>query len=473
MKVYNEGQSKAEKEKDVVFIANQNNLETEYTGIGLFWYTVPSILSLLFLSLYQMVDALFVANVVSENALASINIVYPVISVVLAVTLMFSTGGSAIVARKLGEGKTREAKEDFTVLLLAIVLLATVVTVVSIVFIQPLLKFMGATEALWETCYDYLSILIWFMPAAALQMAFSTFFVTAGKPGIAFLLTVISGITNIVLDYIFIVQIPLGISGAAWGTAASYCIAAIPGILYFALQRKGLLYFVKPVLRIKMLGFACFNGSSEMVSNLAVSITTLLFNKLTLYYIGEGGVAAITVILYAQFLLTAVFLGSIAGAVPVISFQLGRGNAERLAALFRCTFCTTMFLTVLILFGAYWLARPIVAIYIRPESSLFPLALHGFLLYSINYCFAGFNIYASGLFTALQNGKLSAMISGLRTFVFLVLALLMLPIWLDADGIWLAVPLAEGLSCIVAVGCMIRHRKKYYFHFQSKALKEG
>lgn len=444
----------------------QNELDKDYNAWSLFQYTLPSILSLLFMSLYQMVDAIFVSNFVSENALASINIVYPVFSVVLAVALMLGTGGRAIVARKLGEGKKREAKEDFTVLTIATVVLSLLITVLTILFMEPLLKFMGATPTLWDDCRAYLDILILFMPIAALQVQVSTFFSAAGKPGLGFLLTFLSGVTNIVLDYLLIVKIPLGISGAAWGTVAGYLVGAVPAIFYFLFQRKGTLYFVRPVVRLKMLGFACFNGSSEMVSNLAVAVTTLLFNKLSLYYMGEGGVAAITVVLYAQFFLTSVFMGFIGGASPIFSFNLGSGNNKRLATLFRHSCNTVVLLTIIVMVAAYGLAKPIVAVYIRPSSELFPLALHGFLLFSISYIFAGFNIYASGLFTALENGKVSAILSGTRTFVFLIVSLLLLPLILKADGIWLAVPLAEFLSFLIAIAYMVKYRKEYYFTFK-------
>lgn len=444
----------------------QNQLDQDYNALTLFRYTIPSICSLLFMSLYQMVDAIFVSNFVSENALAAINIVYPAISVVLAITLMLSTGGSAIVARKLGERKEKDAKEDFTTIILVIFALAVIITVLTIIFLEPILKFLGATSALWEDCRDYLRILILFMPIAALQMGLSTFFITAGKPGFGLALTVVSGATNIILDYVLIVLFPMGISGAAWGTAAGYLVAAFPAVIYFLFQRRGTLFFVSPVLRIKMLGFACFNGSSEMVSNLSVSVTTLLFNKIALHYMGEGGVAAITVILYAQFMLTAIFIGFISGAAPIFSFNLGRGNTKRLAALFRYSIYTVAFMTIFVMICSYTLASPIVSIFIRPDSQIFPLALHGFLLFSISYLFAGFNIYASGIFTALQNGKISAIISGLRTFIFLVLSLLFLPVLFESDGIWLAVPLAEFLSYIIAVTYMIRYRKQYYFTFK-------
>lgn len=440
-----------------------NKLDRDFGIFPLLHFTFPSILSLLFLSLYQMVDALFIANFIGDNALASVNIVYPVISVIIAVTMMFSSGGSAVVAKNMGEGKGQIAKENFTMIILAVTITSSVISLLVILFMEPMLTFLGSTPLLHDNCYAYLATLIPFMPLAALQMAFNTFFVTAGKPGIGLTLTVVSGLTNIVLDYVFIVLLDMGMAGSAWGTVAGYLIAAVPGILYCIFFRKGNLYFVRPKIRWRVIGFSCFNGSSEMIGNLSISVTTFLFNKITLEYMGEAGVTAISVILYAQFLLTAMFMGFISGTAPIFSFNLGRQHKQRLNALFRHSLQTVIVLTLIIITASYAFATPIVSIYIDESSPAFPIAHHGFLLFSMSYLFAGFNIYASGLFTALHNGKASAIISTLRTFVFLVIALLTLPRLMDADGIWLAVPIAELMSCIVAMLYLIRYRYEYFF----------
>lgn len=440
-----------------------NKLDRDFGILSLLKFTFPSILSLLFLSMYQMVDAFFIANFISDNALASVNIVYPVISVVIAITMMFSSGGSAVVAKNMGEGKKQIAKENFTAIILAVAVTSAVISLLVIIFMEPLLSFLGSTPLLHDDCYEYLITLIPFMPLAALQMALNAFFVTAGKPGISLVLTVISGITNIVLDYVFIVVLNMGMAGSAWGTVAGYIIAAVPGILYCCFFRKGSLHFVKPKFRWRVIGFSCFNGSSEMISNLSISVTTLLFNKITLEFMGEAGVTAISVILYAQFLLTAMYMGFISGTAPIFSFNLGKQNKQRLHDLFRHSLLTIIYLTVIIIVVSYAFATPIVSVYIKETSPAFPLAHHGFLLFSLSYLFAGFNIYASGLFTALHNGKVSAIISTVRTFVFLVIALLALPRLMGADGIWLAVPVAELMSCIVSVLYLFRYRKEYYF----------
>lgn len=441
----------------------KNRLDQDYGALTLLKFTVPSILSLLCMSLYQMVDSIFISNFIGENALASMNIVFPAFSIILAVVMMFSTGGSAVVSNKMGEGKNREAKEDFTVITASAVGLTVVLTLLVVFFTEPLLHFMGATPVLFDDCLRYLRTLIPFMPVAALQIIFSSFFIAAGKPEIGLGLTVLSGVSNIVLDYVFMGLLHMGIEGAAWGTAIGYLSAGVPGALYFLFNKKGSLHFVKPKIRIKMLGFSCFNGSSEMVSNLSISVTTLLFNVLALRYMGEAGVTAITVALYAQFFLTAVFMGFVGGAGPIFSFALGSHNKKRLYHLFRHSMRTVLLMTGLVVASSYGLARVIVSVYIRQSSPVFQLALHGFYLFSISYLFAGFNIYASGLFTALQNGKISAILSIGRTFVFLLLALLLLPRILGADGIWLAVPVAEFVSALVSGFFIFRYRKKYYF----------
>lgn len=440
-----------------------NRLDRSYSIWGLIKFTIPSMLNLLVMSVYQMADAIFIANYVGENALAALNMVYPAISVVLAVTLMLATGGSAAVAKAMGEGHDRQAKEDFTMITLAAAVVSSLISLACWLFLDPLLTALGTTPALWADSRAYLAALMPFMPLAALQMVFLSFFITAGKPGLGLFLTVLSGLTNVALDSLFVARLGWGVRGAAWATAIGYGAAALPGLIAFLMDKGGTLHLVRPRLRIKVLGQACFNGSSEMVSNLSVSVTTLMFNKMALKYLGETGVAAVTVALYAQFLLTAIFIGFISGVGPVISFNYGSRNSARQTRLFRQTLGIVLAMTVLVLLAAYLLAQPIVAVFIQRDSAAFPLALHGFILFSLSYLFAGFNIYASGLFTALNNGRASAAISFLRTFVLLAAALTLLPRVMGADGIWLAVPLAEMLSCAVSVWLMVRHQKEYHF----------
>lgn len=435
-----------------------NKLDRPLGALSLLKFTVPSILNLLVMALYQMVDGMFVANFVGENALAALNVGYPLISVILAVALMFATGGSAVVAKNLGEGKQREACENFTAIALCAFAAAAAVALPAFFFLEPLLPILGATGALLSDCRAYLGVLMPLMPLAALQMVLMSFFIVDGRPGLGLCLTVLSGGVNIVLDALFVAVLGWGVRGAALATALGYAVAAVPGFLYY-LRGRGGLRFVKPRFRAKALGFTCLNGSSEMVSNLSVCVTTLLFNRVALAYLGEAGVAAVTVALYAQFFLTAVFMGFISGAAPVFSFNLGKNDPARLRLLFRKSLAIVLGMTALVTACAYALAGPIVAVFIQEQSAAYPLALHGFWLFSTGYLFAGFNIFASGLLTALHDGKGSAALSFLRTFAFLVASLLGLPLLIGADGIWLAVPAAELAACAVSTALLI-HRAR-------------
>ena len=322
---------------------------------------------------------------------------------------------------------------------------------------------LGATPSLYDYCYDYLLILILAAPLAVFQMLFQTFFVTAGKPNLGLATTVIGGCVNIVFDYIFIAIFHMGVTGAAVATAMGYAVPALVGLLYFTFNRKGTLYIVKPVFRKKVLLYSCTNGSSEMVNNIAVSVTTFLFNILMLQYAGEAGVAAITVVLYAQFLMTSVFMGFSSGIAPMISYNYGRQNIPQLKNLFRISIRIVVIVSLFIFLISELFASYVVRVFTSPESDVFQLARHGFLLFSVSFLFTGVNIFSSAMFTAFSNGKVSAIISFLRTFVFLVLSLVLLPLLMDIDGIWIAVPVAEALALAVSIFYLVVHRKTYHY----------
>lgn len=298
---------------------SDNLLGKKFDLFSLLKFAAPTVVMLIFMSLYQMVDGVFVSRIVGENALSALNIVYPVPSIIIAISIMLATGGSAIIARNMGEGKNQEAKENFSFIVLIGFILSIGFLIIGLLFIQPIIYLLGATSELYAYCYDYLFILILSAPLAMFQMLFQSFFVTAGKPHLGLFLTGLGGIANIVLDYVFIKIFGLGVSGAAFATAIGYSIPGVFGLIYFTLNHKGTLYFVKPKFRSKVLLHCCVNGASEMVNNLAVAITTFLFNLLMLKYAGEVGVAAITIVLYAQFLMTSGFMGFASGISPIIS----------------------------------------------------------------------------------------------------------------------------------------------------------
>lgn len=441
-----------------------NRLSQDFNIAALLKFTGPTVIMLVFMSLYQMVDGAFVSKFVGEDALSALNIVYPVPSIIIAFSIMLSTGGSAIIAKNMGEGKLKIAKENFSFIILVGFILGISFLVLGVLFIDPLLHILGAIPSLYSYCYQYLMILILSAPLAVFQMLFQNFFVTAGKPHIGLTMTIIGGVSNIVLDYVFIVVFHMGVSGAALATSIGYSIPAVFGLAYFLLNRRGTLYLVKPVFRGKVLFYSCINGSSEMVNNLAVAITTFLFNILMLNYAGESGVAAITIVLYAQFLMTSVFMGFSSGIAPVISYNYGSQNTSQLQKVFKNSKNTVVVISVLVFFIAEWFSDPVIGIFVSRDSEVFQITKHGFSIFSLSFLFTGINIFASALFTALSNGKVSAILSFLRTFVFLVLLLLLLPLVFNVDGIWLAVPVAEILAFLVSIYYLIKMRQVYHYH---------
>lgn len=441
----------------------KNNLAQNFTVGSLLRFTAPTCVMLVFMSLYQMTDAVFVSNFVGERALSALNIVFPVPSVVIAVSIMLATGGSAIIARNMGEGKPEQAKENFSMILCVGTILGIVGALVGTIWIDPIIRMLGATDALYPYCHDYLYILMLACPMTVLQMLFQTFFVTAGRPYIGLSLTVLGGLSNVVLDYLFIAVGNMGVKGAAIATAIGYILPAVIGLIYFTFQRHGTLYLVRPKFRGKVLLETCTNGSSEMVTNLSIAITTLMFNKIMLEYLGENGVAAITIVLYAQFLLTSIFMGFTGGAAPLFSFHYGSDNRSQIKKLFRMSMGMIAVFSVVMFAAAILFAKPIISVFTRSGSDVFAITYHGSLLFSVSYLFTGLNIFASGLFTAFSNGRISAFLSFLRTLVFLVAALLILPELFGENGIWLAVPAAEFLALLCSVCCLFRYRNRYHY----------
>lgn len=448
---------------EIIMEKTHNGIAQEFNLISLLRFVAPTVVMLVFMSLYQMVDAVFVSKFVGENALSALNIVYPFPSIVIAVSIMLATGGSAIIARNMGEGKEKEAKENFSFIVLVGAVIGVAIATVGILFIEPLIYMLGATPSLYDYCYEYLFILVLSVPLSVFQMLFQSFFVTAGKPHLGLTLTVLGGVSNIVLDYVFIVLCGFGVSGAALATSIGYSIPGLFGLIYFAVSRKGTLYFVKPVFRWGVLFKCCINGSSEMVNNLAVAVTTFLFNVLMLKYAGEAGVAAITIVLYAQFLMTSAFMGFSSGIAPVVSFNYGSGNVRQLKKIFKISVWVITVVSAAVFVIAETCSDVVIMVFTPAGSEVFGLTKYGFAIFSFSFLCTGMNIFASALFTAFSNGKISAILSFLRTFVFLTACLLFLPLFWGVDGIWLAVPVAEVMALFVSVYYLVRFKKVYQY----------
>ncbi len=436
----------------------ENPLAKDFHLGSLVRFAFPTIIMMIFMGLYTIVDTVFVARFVNTNALSAINIVCPVINIIVGLGTMVATGGSAIIARKMGTGEEAEARSNFTLLILVGTVLGVLITLCGVIFLDDIIWALGANEVLYPYCRDYLFTLLLFTPASILQVLFQSLIVTAGKPGLGLSLSVGAGATNILLDYVFIVQLDMGIAGSALGTGIGYLIPTIIGTVFF-LRSKGVLRFERPSFDLKVIGESCLNGSSEMVSQLATAVTTFLFNRVMMKLLGETGVAAITIIIYTQFLLTTIYIGFSMGVAPIISYNFGNQNSIRLRRIFITCLSFIGIVSVLIFSLSMLFGAPLVSIFAPKGSAVYDIARNGFLIFPFSFLFCGINIFASATFTALSNGKVSAVISFSRTFGLITVGLLVLPVFLGVNGVWLAVPLAEAVTTCLAVVLILKYRK--------------
>ena len=427
----------------------RTSLNQQFTPWALLKFAFPSIIMMIFMSLYTIVDGIFISRFLGSNALSSLNIVFPVINVVIAIATMLGTGGNAIISKYLGEGRDRDARECLTQLTVIGLAISLLLLVLTPIFLTPLCRALGSTDVLLADCRAYLSVSLLFAPACMLQTLFQSYLVTAGMPALGLFLTIGAGILNAILDYVLILVFPMGITGAAIATGIGQSVPAVAGLFYFLLSRKGL-YFTRFRLHPKELFMACYNGSSEMVTQLSNAVITFLFNLIMLDLAGENGVAAITILLYGQFLFNAFYLGFSIGISPIVGFQYGAGNRKQLRSIYRTSFLFVLASSVALTVIAVISSTPLVSVFTRdPET--FTLADAGFRIFAFNFLFSGFNIASSGFFTALSNGRVSAIISFLRTLVFIVLSLLTLPRFFGITGAWLAIPVAEFLTLMLAL----------------------
>ncbi len=442
--------------KEDLSIMENNVLSKKFSSGGLIKYVVPTIIMMVFMSLYGIVDGIFVANFVNEHALSATNIIMPVFGLIAAIGMMFATGSNALIAKLMGEGKSRQANEFFSLTYLVGLVFGLLSTVFILAFADTFLTLLGTSDILYPYAKSYLLNITPFITMAFMQVFTQCFFVTAGKPMLGFASCFLGGIANIVFDYLFIVTLDMGISGAAIATGIGFTIPGLFGIIYFAISRNCDLHFVKPRWNLKRLGQSLYNGMSEFVTTISSAITTLLFNIILMQWAGEGGVAAITVIMYIQTIQTAVYMGYTLGVSPIISYKYGEQSHSQLKLITKISFKFITVASVVTIAASLIFAEAAVGIFIASDSPTFALAVGGLRIYSLAYIFMGFNIFASGMFTALSNGKISAILSVTRSLVFIVIALLTLPLIFGINGIWVAIPIAETLAIFMS----IRYYKK-------------
>jgi len=438
-------------------------LSDHFTYKKLFRFCISPIIMMVFTSIYGVVDGFFVSNFIGKIPFAAINLIYPFVMILGGVGFMVGTGGSALVALTLGEGDKKRANRYFSMLVSLTVILGVVLSAAGIVLIRPIAHLLGATDAMLSDCVTYGRILLLFNTAFMLQNVFQTFLTTAEKPKLGLAATVAAGVTNMTLDALFIAVFQWGIPGAALATGISQCIGGLLPLIYFLRPNSSLLQLTKTRMEGKVLRKACINGSSELMSNISMSLVSMLYNFQLLRFAEENGVAAYGTLMYIQFIFIAIFIGYTIGTAPVVSYHYGAQNHDELKSILRKSLLLTSVAGVIMMFLAQVLAGPLSNIFVGYDAELFEMTKHAFKLFSFSFLLAGINIFMSSFFTALNNGGVSAAISFLRTLVFQTLSVLILPIFFQLDGIWWAITVAEGFALLISVVFLIANRKKYHY----------
>ena len=438
-------------------------LSDHFSYSKLLRFTLPSICMMVFTSIYGVVDGLFVSNFAGKTPFAAINLVMPFIMILGGMGFMIGTGGTAFVSKLMGEGKKDEANSTFSMMVLFTLLLGIVLSAVGFLTMRPVSYFLGATDAMIDDCVLYGRIVTGFTFAFMLQNVFQSFFIAAEKPRLGLIVTVAAGVTNMVLDALFIAVFNWGVAGAAIATGLSQCVGGVLPLIYFLRPNDSLLRMRPTSLRLRPILQACGNGSSELMSNISSSLVGMLYNFQLMHLIGEDGVSAYGVLMYVQFIFVAIFIGYSIGCAPVVSFHFGAQNRSELKSLLRKSTLLMASGGVLLTIAARLLAAPLARLFVGYDAGLFELTSHAFRLFSWSFLLAGFNIFASGFFTALNNGAISAAISFLRTLVFQTASVLILPLLLDVDGIWWAITVAEIFAFLISLMFLYLKRNKYHY----------
>ena len=435
-------------------------LSDHFTYKKLIRFVLPSIVMMVFTSIYGVVDGLFVSNYAGKTSFAAINLVMPFVMVLGGLGFMIGTGGTALVGKLLGEGEKEKANRIFSMMVWFALLLGIVLTVGGIVFMEPVALFLGATPEMLGDCVLYGRIVNGFTVSFMLQNIFQSFLIAAEKPKLGLVATVAAGVTNMVLDYLFVAVFPWGVAGAAIATGISQCVSAGIPLVYF-LRPGGVLRLTFTRLQPKPILAACGNGSSELMSNISSSVVSMLYNFQLLKYIGEDGVSAYGVLMYVQFIFVAIYIGYAIGCAPIVSYHYGAGNRDELKNMLKMSVRLMGGCGVVLTALALALAAPLATVFVGYDADLFALTCHAFKLFSFAFLFAGFNIFASSFFTALNNGGVSAAISFLRTLVFQSASVLLLPLLFDVDGIWYAITAAEVFATLISAMFLFVKQKKY------------
>lgn len=441
-------------------------LSDHFTYRRLLLFTLPSIAMMIFTSIYGVVDGFFVSNFAGKTPFAAVNLIYPFLMIVGTIGFMFGTGGSAIVAMTLGEGKKEKANSYFSLFVYVAFILGIIFAILSFIFIRPIAVLLGAeSPELLENCVIYGRVILAALPFYILQVLFQSFFVTAEKPNLGLIMSLVSGITNMVLDAVLVISLPqeYKLIGAAIATAMSQVVGGIVPLIYFLRENSSVLRLGKTSFDGKAILKACTNGSSEFMSNVAMSIVSMLYNLQLLKYAGENGVAAYGVMMYVSMIFSSAFIGYSIGSAPIVSYHYGSQNYTELKGLRKKSLTIIACFAICMVIAAELLASPLAKIFVGYDAELLELTISGFRVFALAFAFMGFAIYGSGFFTALNDGLTSALISFLRTLVFQVAAVMILPLIWGIDGVWISIVAAEFMAFVLTIGFLVTKRKKYHY----------
>lgn len=443
----------------------QIQLSDHFSYGRLIRFTLPSISMMIFTSIYSVVDGFFVSNFAGKTPFAAINLIMPFLMILSTVGMMFGTGGSAIVAKAFGEGKKEKANEYFSLFVYVTLGVGIVLAVLGIVFIRPIATLMGAEGEMLENAVVYARIILAVLPFYVLQVLFQSFFVTAERPNMGFGVTVAAGVTNMILDAVLVILLPqnLKLAGAAIATAMSQTVGGVVPLIYFGRKNTSILRLGKTVIDRSAIFHACINGSSEFMSNISMSLVGMLYNLQLLSYAGENGVAAYGVMMYVSMIFSGAFMGYTIGVAPVVGYHYGAQNHKELKGLLKKSMIMIGTFGITMIIAAELLASPLAKIFVGYDAELMELTVFGFRIFSLAFAFMGFAIFTSGFFTALSDGLTSALISFLRTLVFQVASVLILPLIWGINGVWISIVVAEFMAVVFGMLFLVLKRNRYHY----------
>ena len=436
-------------------------LSDHFTRKRLLRFSLPSIVMMVFTSIYGVVDGYFVSNYTGKTPFAAVNLIMPFLMILGGVGFMFGTGGGALIAKTMGEGKAEKADKLFSMTVYASILCGLVLTAVGLLFLRPFAQLMGAEGELLENSLLYGTINLIALPFYILQYEFQCLFATAEKPKLGLYVTVASGVANMVLDWLLVAVLPFGLAGAAAATAASQFIGGVFPLVYFARKNSSRLRLTRCRLELRLLGRICANGSSELMSNISMSLVSMLYNVQLMQYAGEDGIAAYGVLMYVSMIFQAIFIGYSVGTAPIVSYHYGAQNREELKSLLRKAIFIVAIAALCMFAAGELLAAPLSRLFVAYDEELLQMTTHAFAIFSFSFLFSGFAINGSSFFTALNDGLTSALISFLRTLVFQVAAVLLFPLLWGLDGIWFSIVAAEIMAVLATIFFLLKKQKKY------------